>query len=66
MRILGISHINSGCGFHRVVLPLGYMDDIVGTITNLPTEEIMSEGWDIVLADLMKILIMCAKRWDVR
>jgi glycosyltransferase involved in cell wall biosynthesis len=49
MRILGISHINSGCGFHRVVMPLGYMDDIVGTITNLPTEEVMNEGWDILL-----------------
>ena len=48
MRILGLSSPNSGCGYHRVVNPLAYMD---GTrfITNFPTDEQLREGWDIIL-----------------
>lgn len=48
MRILGISNPESGCGYHRVVNPLAFME---GTryITNNPTSEIMEQGWDIIL-----------------
>lgn len=49
MRILGISALDSGCGYHRVVLPLAFMQDIKGYVTNNPTEEVISEGWDILL-----------------
>lgn len=49
MRILGISHIDSGCGYHRVVLPLGFMDDIEGYVTNIPMQEVLERGWDIFL-----------------
>ena len=43
MNILGLSQKNSGCGYHRVVLPLGFMDGIKGYVTNLPSDEIVSE-----------------------
>lgn len=49
MRILGISHIDSGCGYHRVVLPLAFMDDIEGYVTNIPTPEVMAQGWDLFM-----------------
>lgn len=49
MRILGLTSKDSGCGFHRVVLPMGFMDDIEGIVTNFPTDEMLGEHWDIVL-----------------
>ena len=49
MRILGLSKIDSGCGYHRVVLPVAFMQDIEGHITNLPTEETLDKKWDILL-----------------
>jgi hypothetical protein len=49
MNILGISHPNSGCGYHRVCLPMGYMDNITGVISNYPTEEMLSTNYDILL-----------------
>lgn len=49
MKILGIAEQSSGCGFHRVVLPLGYMDSISARVTNLPSPEMLQEKWDIVL-----------------
>lgn len=48
MKILGLSHPHSGCGFHRVILPLGYMQDVKGYVTNYPTVEKLAEGWDIL------------------
>lgn len=48
MKILGISNPNSGCGYHRVMNPLAYMDG-ERYITNYPNNEKLSEGWDIVL-----------------
>ena len=41
--------MDSGCGFHRVVLPLGFMNDIEGYVTNFPQPEIMEQPWDIML-----------------
>jgi hypothetical protein len=49
MKILGISHPHSGCGFHRVVLPLGFMNDVSGYVTNIPTDEVLEQHWDILL-----------------
>jgi hypothetical protein len=49
MKILGLSNQHSGCGFHRVVLPLGFMNDIKGLVTNYPTDEVFAQGWDIVM-----------------
>lgn len=49
MKILGISGLDSGCGYHRVVLPMAFMQDINGYVTNVPKEETLAEGWDILL-----------------
>lgn len=48
MKILGISHPNSGCGYHRIVLPLMFMENITGICTNKPTDEMLSEKWDVL------------------
>ena len=56
MKILGLSHHQSGCGFHRVVLPLAYMNDIKGYITNIPPIEKLEEGWDIILYNRLSVL----------
>lgn len=48
MKIIGITSRESGCGYHRVVLPLGFMDGIKGYVTNWITEDKM-DGWDILL-----------------
>ncbi len=48
MRIIGLSNKNSGCGYHRVLLPLGFMQNIKGYVTNIITEDKIY-GWDIIL-----------------
>jgi glycosyltransferase involved in cell wall biosynthesis len=55
MKILGISHPHSGCGFHRVVLPLGFMSDVKGLVTNVPNEEVIGTGWDIVFFNRLSV-----------
>ena len=48
MKILGLSRINSGCGYHRIVCPLGFMNDIKAHVTNLITPEVLEKNWDII------------------
>ena len=48
MKIIGLNHQQSGCGYHRVLLPLGFMDGIKGYVTNIITEEAV-EDYDILL-----------------
>lgn len=48
MNIIGLTHKESGCGYHRIVLPLGYMNDIKGYVTNFITED-KTDDWDILL-----------------
>lgn len=48
MNIIGITNQDSGCGYHRVLLPLGFMDGIKGYVTNWITPEKV-DGWDIML-----------------
>ena len=48
MNIIGVTHKESGCGYHRVMLPLAFMDDIKGYVTNFITED-KTEGWDLLL-----------------
>lgn len=48
MKILGIAHPNSGCGYHRIVLPLMFMENITGICTNKPSEEMLYEKWDVL------------------
>jgi len=48
MNIIGITHQLSGCGYHRIILPLGFMEGIKGYVTNYITED-KAEGWDVLL-----------------
>lgn len=52
MNIIGLSNKNSGCGYHRVLMPLAFMQDIKGYVTNVITEDKM-EGWNMVLYNRM-------------
>lgn len=49
MRILGLSNRDSGCGYHRVILPLAFMDCKQKLVCDAPNEEIINQGWDILL-----------------
>lgn len=60
MNILGLTQPNSGCGYHRVLLPLGFMDDVKVHATNFITPDRM-EGWDAVLYNRTSIY---QKDWD--
>ena len=55
MRILGLTQRESGCGWHRVVMPLGFMPGIKATVTNIPTVEILQKGFDIILYNRFSI-----------
>ena len=48
MNILGLSKVYSGCGYHRIVCPLGFMNDIKGYVTNIITPEVEEEHWDLI------------------
>lgn len=48
MRIIGLTGRESGCGYHRIILPLGFMDGIKGYVTNMITED-KTDDWDILL-----------------
>jgi len=48
MKIIGLSNQGSGCGYHRVLLPLGFMENINGHVTNFITPDKIP-GTDIVL-----------------
>lgn len=43
IQVLGITQKASGCGWHRVMLPLAFMPDSYNHICNIPTEEILEE-----------------------
>ena len=55
MKILGLANAISGCGFHRITLPLGFMNDIKGKVTDLPDEETMNDGYDILFFNRISI-----------
>jgi glycosyltransferase involved in cell wall biosynthesis len=48
MNIIGLTGPDSGCGYHRILLPLGFMNGITGYVTNLITED-RSSGWDLMI-----------------
>lgn len=45
---IGLTGKDSGCGYHRVLLPLAYMSDITGHVTNAVTQTTLHH-WDIFL-----------------
>lgn len=48
MNIIGLTHKESGCGYHRVILPLAFMNDINGYVTNFITED-KTDDWDLLV-----------------
>ncbi len=56
MKILGLGGRMSGCTFHRVTLPLAYMNGIKGMVTDIPTYEILEQGWDIIFYNRLSAL----------
>ena len=53
MRILGLTSKNSGCGYHRVMVPVSLMPKEKGRITDVCNDEVLSLGWDVVLVNRM-------------
>ena len=50
IQVLGVTQKASGCGWHRVLLPLAFMPDSYNHICNAPTEEILKErNFEILL-----------------
>lgn len=50
IQVLGLTQKQSGCGWHRVLLPLAFMEDCYNHVCNVPTEEILDErNFDILL-----------------
>jgi glycosyltransferase involved in cell wall biosynthesis len=43
IQVLGVTQKQSGCGWHRVTLPLAFMPDSYNHICNHPTKEILEE-----------------------
>ena len=54
MNVIGLTAQASGCGFHRVILPVAFMNDIKGYVTNVITED-RSKGWDILLYNRISV-----------
>lgn len=48
MKILGLTTSNSGCGYHRISVPICHLPKEKGRITDDSSDEVMQEGWDIV------------------
>lgn len=49
MRILVVTSENSGVGYHRLMLPIYFMPKTFAMFTDTLTEEVLSEGYDILL-----------------
>ena len=50
IQVLGITQKMSGCGWHRVMLPLAFLPDSYNHVCNVPTKEILEERqFDILL-----------------
>lgn len=48
MRILVVTQQNSGVGYHRMMLPVYFMPKTYALLTDALTDEVLSEGYDIV------------------
>ena len=48
MKILGLTQKFSGCGYHRIMLPVSLMEKEKGRITDTITDETFETKWDIV------------------
>lgn len=53
MRILGVTQRISGVGWHRIMMPVTYMKKDYGLITDLLNEEVLEQGYDILIINRM-------------
>ena len=53
MRILCITSANSGVGLHRIMMPIVHLEKEYALITDVLNDEILEQGWDIVLINRM-------------
>lgn len=51
MRILVITQQNSGVGYHRLMLPVYYLEKTYAYFTDVLTEEVLEEKFDILLVN---------------
>ena len=81
IQVLGITQKQSGCGWHRVLLPLAYMPDSYNHICNIVTEDILKERdfkimlynrfspydekWEESKQDGLKIVMDLDDDWDL-
>jgi glycosyltransferase involved in cell wall biosynthesis len=61
--VLGLMNKWSGCGWHRVMLPLAYLPDSYNHVTNIPTEELFKERQFNIL--LFNRFCFLDKDWNV-
>ena len=45
MRLLGLTEAMSGCGWHRVMLPLAFMQDSYCHVTNFMTPNLFEDNF---------------------
>lgn len=55
MKVLGLTQRESGCGWHRIFMPLAFMEGVKAKVTNIPTEEILAESYDILFYNRFSI-----------
>jgi glycosyltransferase involved in cell wall biosynthesis len=48
MKIIGLAQKESGCGYHRIQLPLVHMESGERIVCDIPTAEILERGWDVL------------------
>jgi len=53
MRILALTSANSGVGYHRIMMPIVNMQKDYALITDTLNDEILEQGWDILLMNRM-------------
>lgn len=49
LKIFGLSFRESGCGYHRVFMPLNFMEGVGGVITDIPQPQHLSDDYDMIL-----------------
>jgi len=67
MRILGITQKHSGVGWHRIMMPLTHMKKDYCLITDVLNEEVLENGFDIVVINrMLNIEIEQIEKWKAK
>jgi len=62
MEIIGLVRQNNGCDYHRILLPLGYMNDVNCYVANMITEQREDTATDIIVYNRINYLGESIKR----